>query len=669
MMWIAFIYELVMLVFSTLLGLAIMPDTLRDSEDSCVSLFFAPLIGFSVFESVSYFAGNILPYGRTLVILLYVIAFAVIVLRRKQLYLIKDKTIWIYTIALTALSLVIIYSCQPHIIDGGMYFMNSSFDHQRTALVDAIALAGFPLRTPWLADGGKLITYISHCGLHTVMAQPVILFGMQSFEAGAGIQGLVFIMTMLTAGALSYKLSGRKLTWIFLVLVFMSGSPGDVLTKYVSPFWKGLMSPGEYYKGVESPVFFGFWPLVNDMIWSPHCIFSATITLFLIYFYCVLLKESDKKRNIHVAIIMGSMAAAAFISNIYSGVIALFIFVLSLVPVYLFSKDFRKDFNAAILYQIIVVIVSLLMASPFFYGLFSQENINVGTLYGVLPPFNSTKGPFGIIIVFLEFTLITMTARCGISQLLGIVAMIVPGVLPKKRFVRLSVNFFLFISVMIFFCYSSFYTNDLGWRTPASVKLFCWICTAVLLTECFFRLYAKKAVFAYALLTATAGLMIVLSGDLTYNLTPECNTGHETHVVFAEAAEGWKDVRKITGKTDLVLCNPMAFSEMTYNYLTDSYKSYFFSYFAGRFSAMADLTLSKDMISDEETAHYEALYQFVVDFFTANPSVEDVRYVAEEMKVKALLVTPEDSLWNNYDVLLNYYDLKSETDGFKVFGL
>lgn len=181
-----------MLVFSTLLGLAIMPEALKESadgEDVIAPFFFAPLIGFSVYNAVSYFAGNILPYDRLLVILLFALAVAVIVLRRKHLFLIRDKVAWGYILVLTVLSFFAIYSCIPHEIDGGMYFMGSAFDHQRTALIDSIALAGFPLRLPWLADGGNPIIFVNHCGLHTVMAQPVILFGMPSFAAAAALRG------------------------------------------------------------------------------------------------------------------------------------------------------------------------------------------------------------------------------------------------------------------------------------------------------------------------------------------------------------------------------------------------------------------------------------------------------------------------------------------------
>lgn len=669
-MLISIIYELIMLVFSTLQGLAIMPEALKESadgEDVIVPFFFAPLIGFSVYNAVSYFAGNILPYDRLLVILLFALAVAVIVLRRKHLFLIRDKVAWGYILVLTVLSFFAIYSCIPHEIDGGMYFMGSAFDHQRTALIDSIALAGFPLRLPWLADGGNPIIFVNHCGLHTVMAQPVILFGMPSFAAGGGIEGLAFVVMMLTVGALAYQLTRKKITWVFLILVFLISAPGDTLVKYASPFWKGLLAPGEYYNGVGYDGFFGFWPLNSDMLWAPHCALSAAITLFLIYLYCILLGEEDKTRAIHIAVIMGSMAAAAFVGNVYSGMMALFIFILSLVPVYIFSKGFRTDFNAALKYQVIVVIVGLLLAAPFFYSLFFMgDSINVETVYGVLPPFDSAKG-FGIVIAFLEFTLITLTARCGLPQLLGIIAMAVPGVLPKNRFVKLTTIYFLIVSVVIFFCSSSFYSNDLGWRTPYPVRLFCLIGTAILLAKCFHWLYAKRAALGYALLAAVACLIAIFPDVLVQDLTPEYVADRETHVAFAKAAEGWKDIRKNTEKTDLVLCNPKAFSEITYNYVSDSYNSYLFSYFAGRFSAVADITLSKSIISDEDLPRYEALYQFAVDFFDKEPTGEDVRYVAEEMKVKAILVTPDDALWDSCDALSGRYDLRSQTDGYKVF--
>ena len=665
------VYELFMLVFSSLLGLALMPEALKtsaDREENIAAFFFAPLIGFSVFAGVSYLAGNIFPYNRLLVTVLYLLSAAIIILRRDRLFIVRDKAALVFILSLIAMTVYVILCCTPREIDGGIYFTESAFDHQRTAIIDSIALAGFPLRSMWIADGGQLVTNVNHCGLHTVMAQPVILFGMQSFRAGAGIEGLVIIIMMMTAGGLAYQLSGKKISWLFLILVFLIGAPGDTLIEYVSPFWKGLFSPERYYNGVGFDSLFGFWPLCDDVLWQPHCLYSASITLLLVYLYCIVLKESDRNRASHIAVIMGIMAGAAFVGNVYSGLMALFIFIVALVPIYAFCRSFREDFNASVKYQLLVVLFGLIVSAPFLYSLFSaQSTVNVTTLYGVLPPFDSAQGVFGILIAFLEFTLVTLTAKTGIPHILGIAAMVIPGVLPKERYTKISAFYFLVISVVIFFCRSSFYTNDLGWRVPFPVRLFCLCASAVLLAKCFCRLYAKRAAFAYALVALTTCLIFVFSDALVENVRPIRTEHPETHVAFAKAAEGWKDVRKYTDKTDFVLCNPVSFSEITYNPYTGTNNSYLFSYYAGRFSPMADLTMAKDIISDEDMPRYEELRQFVIDFFTGTPSGEDVRRVAEELKVKALLVTPEDALWENNAVLASCYELRSDTDGYKVF--
>lgn len=664
--------ELIMLVFCGLLGMAIMPESVKaytDKKDSAgiISFFLAPLIGFSILNVASFLGGSILPYKWWLVVILYIISVVIIFLRRKQIHFVKDKAAWGYVICLICLSVFVIYSCIPHVIDGGMYFMGSAYDHQRTALIDAIALGGLPLKWPWMADSGKLIMAVNHCGIHSVMAQPVMLFGIPSYEAGAGIEGLVFIMMMLTVAALAYYLLNKKLSWVFLILVFWIGAPGDLLVKYVSPFWKGLMAPGEYYKGSGYDGFFGFWPISSDILWSPHCAYSGTITLLLIFFYCILLKEREKKRAIHLAAIMGGMAAAAFMGNVYSGMMALFIFFVSLVPVLVLLKDFRKDFISVFKYQVVVIIAGLVLAAPFLIRLLSaQDSLGVSTIYGVLPPFNMEQG-IGVLFSFLGFTFITLTARTGIPQLLGIVAMLLPGILPKNRFVKLLTYYFAIISVVIFFCYSSFYSNDLGWRSPFSVKLFCLIGTSVLLTRLFCLAYEKKKILGYALIAVILGMIIIFSDVVLSNSKVEDVGDHETHVAFAKAAEGWKVIRDNTDKLDLVLNNPLAFSDMTYNYLTDSYKSYLYSYFSGRFSSMADFTLSMSIISEEDKPRFQAQYQFVTEFFNERATKDDVRYVARDMNVKAILVTPEDALWEDFDVLLEYYEIISETDGYKVF--
>ena len=64
---------------------------------------------------------------------------------------------------------------------------------------------------------------------------------------------------------------------------------------------------------------------------------------------------------------------------------------------------------------------------------------------------------------------------------------------------------------------------------------------------------------------------------------------------------------------------------------------------------------------------FQAQYQFVTEFFNERATKDDVRYVARDMNVKAILVTPEDALWEDFDVLLEYYEMISETDGYKVF--
>ena len=117
----------------------------------------------------------------------------------------------------------------------------------------------------------------------------------------------------------------------------------------------------------------------------------------------------------------------------------------------------------------------------------------------------------------------------------------------------------------------------------------------------------------------------------------------------------------------MVLCNPEGYKEI-YDAAGSSSTNYLFSYYAERFTPIADATYTitsfSGPYSEEETL---ALYANVVDFFEGNPTDNEVAFIADQLNTKALLVTPRDGLWTSLGELESRYEAVETTEDYRIY--
>ena len=60
-------------------------------------------------------------------------------------------------------------------------------------------------------------------------------------------------------------------------------------------------------------------------------------------------------------------------------------------------------------------------------------------------------------------------------------------------------------------------------------------------------------------------------------------------------------------------------------------------------------------------------YDRVCDIFDGDPSESEIAYLAEELKIKAVLTTPYDGIWEKPGAIRKYYPHLIETPDYRVY--
>ena len=224
--------------------------------------------------------------------------------------------------------------------------------------------------------------------------------------------------------------------------------------------------------------------------------------------------------------------------------------------------------------------------------------------------------------------------------------------------------------IIIVFVYSTFYSNDFGWRTSEPTSLFLYAFSALCLTKIFIFLCKSKKKLAYALIAFITIIQAVALFYPKYDSAIIIHTNHpELRLVFTKAIKGWEKVREVTDEKDLVLSNPVTFKNLCYvgdiedNYWVDT----FFSCYARRSAPVSDPLFSWCYSMNYDMNKLKARFDRVVKFFEGNPPQTEVDYIIDDLKVRAILVTPLDGLWKNEGKLNTRYEKVFETEDYKVF--
>lgn len=652
--------SIVMLVFFSLLGMTLISYCFPKAEDQTGRLYYfmiAPIVGSAVWLSLCICLGMFLPYNRIFIICMLALAVCFIAVSRKRLSFVKDRNMWIFIAVSFLISIFLMYCVIPREINGGLYFTPSAFDHARVALIRSIAVKGLPPINPYLADNGKLITSVYHFGWQALAAQPTILCGCSALSSGAAGISTTFILSMLGMGAVLIKATGKSGSLLFLFIVSITGYAMPVLSAVLPASWQNAIFPEEYV---------GFWSLINDSVWTPHNIYAGIMVVIFISTYVEFLQCSDRKQSLRYGIVLGALAASAFCTSIYAGLFGTVIFVVTIIPFYLIDKEFRKCFNTNFIPQLLMLAAVFILCGRFLFYLLSQGNGASPVVFGILPAYADKNGLGGILGSILNLYFVVLPANIGPSYLLGILAVLIPGVLSKEPFARIGRIYVLLVYLSVFIIHSSVFTNDYGWRTTTASRNMLYIFAALLLYKLYEWIKPRKKLFAVGFAALIVLMPVVFSRDLIEQYTVP-DLGTSVHQEFARAAKGWEAVREHTGTDDLVLCNPEGYKDL-YDAAGSSNTNYLFSYYADRFTPIADATYTitsfSGPYSEEEIL---ALHADVVDFFAGNPGRDKVAFIADRLNTEALLVTPRDGLWTSPGELGCRYKAVVTTDDYRVY--
>lgn len=652
--------SIIMLAFFSILGMTLISYCFPKIENQTDRLYYfmiAPLIGSAVWLSLCVCLGMFLPYNRIFIICMLLVAVCFIAVSRRRLFFVKDKPLWVYIVVSLLSSVFLMFCVIPREINGGIYFTPSAFDHARVALIQSIAVKGLPPINPYLSDNGELITSVYHFGWQALAAQPTILCGASALSSGAAGIGLTSMLSMLGMGAVLIKFTKKTQSLFFMFIVSVTGYAMPVISTVLPASWQNAIFPTEYV---------GFWSLINDSIWTPHNIYAGIMVVIFIITYIEFLQCRARKQSFLYGIMLGALASSAFCTSIYAGLFAAVIFVVTILPFYLFDKSFRKCFNTNFVPQLLMLGVVFVLCGGFLFYLLRQGNGETPVVFGILPAYANKTGIGGVLGSILNLYFVVLPANVGPAYLLGLLAVLIPKVLPKDSFSGIYRIYVLLVYLSVFIIHSSVFTNDYGWRTTTAARSMLCIFASLLLCKLYEWIKSRKKLVAGVFAALMLLMPVIFCRDLIEQSTVS-DLGTSIHQEFARATKGWDTVREYTCIDDLVLCNPEGYKEI-YDAAGSSSTNYLFSYYAERFTPISDATYTitsfSGPYSEEETL---ALYANVVDFFEGNPTDNEVAFIADQLNTKALLVTPRDGLWTSLGELESRYEAVETTEDYRIY--
>ena len=650
-------------VLYTVLGMTLLPASLRCEEKKTFGFLLAPLLGAAVWTAPGpfwLFSHNHCDLALRLLIAVIWCGF-----RRKSLFLPKGKTFYLVFAVIFAFSVGISRLVYPFEIGGGAYFSFAIYDHVRCAIVNAIANFGTPPVNPWLADNGQPIALFYYYGWYAwaaqlcMLAKVPALFAeccMTGFSALAVLSGLTGIAGLCGLGKRKYGIG----TFIFSLLFMVSSAQ----------FMRRLLPERIFQTLNPASGFVGFWPNSDNFIWSPHHMFSGAVVVLLLFCYFRMLKTRERREKLWLAVLIGILGASASFTSIYAGAFALLYIGITAMILYIAWGSFRRRFNRDILPHLLTIAVFMLFSFSYFRYLISVESETFPLAFGMMPVFGSWTGPFRWMRYIVSLYCFQLPNNIGMYFLLGMIACLVPRFLPKTG-MMFFLRFFVPVSLLsITFVHSSFYTNDFGWRTFTATAYVLSLFSAFLLVKFigWFRGGRRgRQIFGYGMIA----LLILFEGFLyrdSWSYIGLRKTYPELRGQFARSVKGWEIVHRHTEKHDLAQCNPRSFYELGTLYeMKELSTNIFFSLYSQRATAVGDMIFSKCYSEYYPQQKLQQRYDRVCRIFNGDPAESDVGYMADELKIKAVLVSPYDGMWEKPGAIRKYYPRLIQTPDYKVY--
>ena len=648
----------------TMLGMVLTPNSVSKCEgkEKTEMFLFAPVLGFAIHTAVISILSLTIGYNFVICLLVLIIEVGAIIIGRKKLWFDRDLRVILYLVAAIIGAVIVEYGIMPKMIDGGLYFPLSGYDHARLAIVDSIVSNGFPVLSPWATNKGEMVQMGYHFGIHIVSAQITTLCGADTLLAATSITGTIFYIAALCIGGMSLVFGKSKRTLLFAMpIIFMANVQYGVLDVMAK-------------KLTVTPDTFGFWEFFDNTIWGPHHAIAGAIVLYISWLLVRLLQtaKDGKREKIEIAVIIALSAAAASICSIYAGALALVFVGVSALIYILLNKEYRMLVINHLPWILITLVLSGLACAPFCLCLAQNATGNSYLAFGIMPALLHTDGLLMSILSIFTVFLVLLPIRVGFQYILGVIAFFTTGLIEKKwenGFYRTIIAFSVSVPL---FVHSTIYSNDFAWRSgyPAYALLMCM--GAVLLDSLYARITVKAANKSSMRIVKTAYVLLIVLlvavgvPKTLIQINPANMQNRAMHVEYAGVVKGWEAIRNHTDKNDIVLCNPTTYGEINPS-MGDEIPNYAFSYYSKRYSPLGDVSLAKTSSFSVGEDNIYVLKDRIQDFYSGNPSEEDVDYFYDTEKVRAILVTPQDGLYTSEGSIRKKYPVMIEGECYKAY--
>lgn len=554
----------------------------------------------------------------------------------------------------------------PLVHQGGLYFGIPIFDQTRTAMIAAAAREGLPLVDPYFSTGTPqpLVYYYQW---HFNAAHLCLLGGLSAYSSGIALS---WLSAFALVGAVAYLAASmnRPAAGYLAVLLCCLARPVTAIAYALAMFGSRLFLPADGHTANLLPLQMGYAPQ------HVTAAFAAVVLLFLAA-RC-LGRPCDLPAH---ALTMALIASFIFGSSVWICVgLALLTLPLAAGAVVICSQFGRltRVLHLAVWLVPATVLFSLPMLQTMAHRAASNRP-SMGFWVQPVTQFWQHRHLAQVVLYWVHH----LPLALGIILVAGLATL---GLRRSMSGEQRLWKYFSMVGVLntlicAQFLRSTIIWNDFGWRVVTIATLLLTVWSAVGLADlflspaakCHWRLPAGRTRWLPVAQLAAVVLMMLGALDIFHALqtpiTPfpgardvERLTAHR---VFRDQVRAWELARQWTGPRELVQSNPegiRGFQPFPVNLS--------WAMFADRRTALADRQYGaiSALLHGED---FHKPFERIVNVFSAAPDPESVRFLAERLRVKVLVVSPMDGAWGNDGIARSghYRLVHEEPDAFKIY--
>ncbi|MDY6992487.1 MAG: hypothetical protein SVR94_07755, partial [Pseudomonadota bacterium] len=323
------------------------------------TLLVAPFLGLCTFGAFSLVLTTMIGYS-TFTLGCSWLLFQLLVLLASRRHYSETEVFYPLSMPLSVLLLVGIglwaliptLHIMPFVDQNALFVDKHIYDHAKIALVDAIAREGLLPINPYYAPGGETILLNYYYSWHFLVSQLKLLLPISGWQAEVAMSWFTGFAVVGLLAALAIQITQKARAGFLLLLCAALGQPTASLYAHFNLEWKQWFAyPSEH--GLEL--------LLDQMMWVPQHVFSATAVVLVIFLVSRLLLT--QRLQMHYIVIGGLTVATAFGASTWIGGIGLLlaspIFLLLVLSLRLPKSHYFNLFKALLLMALIGIAAAL----------------------------------------------------------------------------------------------------------------------------------------------------------------------------------------------------------------------------------------------------------------------------------------------------------------------